>query len=296
MTVATRISQIEIDDSNLPAPTPEIEQERKVAVFDLLEDNSFAPVGREGREVPPGPYHLHLAIREKRLVFDVATEGGEQVAEFHLSLSPCPPRRSRRSTWHGAASTTRARASCRNAWKARPIPISTRRGACSPLSASCITGADRVGEGLPQSVLFCCDHNAVRSPMAEGIMKKLYGPSVYVQSVGVKNDLEIDGFAVAVCQEIGVELSRHRARSFDELREWGDDLSSFDLVIALTPASQRQVLELTRVFHLDVEYWPIMDPSGLGETRDDKLATYRQVRDQIRSRLLDRFGPPVQRA
>ncbi len=80
---------------------------------------------------------------------------------------------------------------------------------------------------LPQSVLFCCDHNAVRSPMAEGLMKKFYGTGTYVQSVGVKNDMEIDGFSIAVCAEIGVELSRHRSRSFDEMEQWGDDLSFF---------------------------------------------------------------------
>ena len=97
-------------------------------------------------------------------------------------------------------------------------------------------------ESLPQSILFCCDHNAVRSPMAEGIMKKLYGTGTYVQSVGVINDLEIDGFSISVCEEIGVELSRHRSRSFDEMEKWGDDLSSFDLIVALSPASQRRAL------------------------------------------------------
>nr|WP_127901653.1 low molecular weight phosphatase family protein [Solirhodobacter olei] len=147
---------------------------------------------------------------------------------------------------------------------------------------------------LPTSVLFCCDHNAVRSPMAEGLMKKFYGHALYVQSAGVKNDLEVDGFAVAVCQEIGVELARHRARSFEEMREWGDDLSGFDLVVALSPASQRQALELTRYYHLEVEYWPILDPTGLGESREAKLAAYRQSRDQIRDRMVARFGPPTQ--
>jgi protein-tyrosine-phosphatase len=143
---------------------------------------------------------------------------------------------------------------------------------------------------LPQSVLFCCDHNAVRSPMAEGIMKKFYGTGTYVQSVGVMNDLEIDGFAIAVCEELGIELSRHRSRSFDEMQEWGDDLSSFDLIIALSPASQRRALDLTRLFHLTVEYWPIMDPTGLGETREAKLISYRQTRDQIVDQLLRRWG------
>ncbi|MBJ6372439.1 low molecular weight phosphatase family protein [Sedimentitalea arenosa] len=145
---------------------------------------------------------------------------------------------------------------------------------------------------LPQSILFCCDHNAVRSPMAEGIMKKFYGTGTYVQSVGVTNDMEIDGFSIAVCKEIGVELSRHRSRSFDEMEQWGDDLSSFDLIVALSPASQRRALELTRYYHLTVEYWPILDPTGLGETRKAKLASYRQARDQIIGHLTDHWGAP----
>ncbi len=144
---------------------------------------------------------------------------------------------------------------------------------------------------LPQSVLFCCDHNAVRSPMAEGIMKKLFGFDVYVQSVGVINDLEIDGFAIAVCKEIGVELARHRSRSFDELEQSGEALAGFDLVVALSPASQRRALELTRFYHLTVEYWQIMDPTGLGETREQKLNVYRQTRDQILGQIEQRWSP-----
>jgi uncharacterized protein (UPF0262 family) len=84
----TRICQIEIDDTGLPAPTPEIEQERKVAIFDLLEDNSFVLPPRNGPAPPGGPYRLALAIRDRRLVFDLDTEDGERVAEFHLSLGP----------------------------------------------------------------------------------------------------------------------------------------------------------------------------------------------------------------
>jgi len=124
-------------------------------------------------------------------------------------------------------------------------------------------------------------------------MKKFYGAGTYVQSVGVRDDMEIDGFSIAVCKEIDVELSRHRSRSFDDMEQWGDDLSSFDLVVALSPASQRRELELTRFFHLDVEYWPILDPSGLGETRAAKLDSYRQTRDQIIARLTSRWGAPA---
>lgn len=125
-------------------------------------------------------------------------------------------------------------------------------------------------------------------------MKKFYGMGTYVQSVGVHSDLEIDGFCIAVCQEINVELSRHRSRSFDDMEKWGDDLSSFDLVVALSPASQRRALELTRYFHLEVEYWPILDPTGLGETRAEKLAAYRQSRDQIIARLIGKWGEPTE--
>lgn len=142
----------------------------------------------------------------------------------------------------------------------------------------------------PTSVLFCCNFNSIRSPMAEGILKKHVGTQIYVQSAGVRHELEIDGFAISVCKEIGVELTRHRARSFSEMEEWGDDISAFELVVALSPAAQRAALEYTRVFALEVEYWQILDPTELGTTRDEKLAAYRQTRDQIAQKISDRFG------
>jgi len=146
--------------------------------------------------------------------------------------------------------------------------------------------------GGPQAVLFCCDHNAVRSPMAEGIMKRDYGTRIFVQSAGVKSDLEIDGFAVAVCAEIGVRLERHRVRTFAEMEEWGDQIGQYDLIVALSPAAQRQALEYTRFHHIEVDYWPVFDPTGIGETRAAKLDAYRHTRDQIAGRIAERFGPP----
>ena len=125
-------------------------------------------------------------------------------------------------------------------------------------------------------------------------MKKFYGQRAYVQSAGVRNDMEIDGFSVAVCLELGIELSRHRSRSFGEMREWGDDLGQFDLIVALSPTSQRQALDLTGIYHLQVEYWPILDPTGIGDHREAKLVAYRQSRDQIRERMITRFGPPTE--
>ncbi|MFN3643208.1 MAG: low molecular weight phosphatase family protein [Gemmobacter sp.] len=145
---------------------------------------------------------------------------------------------------------------------------------------------------FPQAVLFCCDHNAVRSPMAEALMKRFYGQRAYVQSAGVENDLEIDGFAIAVCREWGIELARHRSRSFEEMQQLGEDLEGFDLIVALSPASQRQAIARTRHAHTAVEFWPIIDPTAIGETREAKLAAYRRARDMIRDRMIARFGPP----
>lgn len=125
-------------------------------------------------------------------------------------------------------------------------------------------------------------------------MKKFYGQRAYVQSAGVKNDMEVDGFSIAVCAELGIELARHRARSFEEMQNLGDDLGQFDLIIALSPASQHAALDLTKSYHLEVQYWPIIDPTALGEGRDAKLSAYRQARDQIKIRILDRFGPPTE--
>jgi protein-tyrosine-phosphatase len=110
-----------------------------------------------------------------------------------------------------------------------------------------------------------------------------------VQSAGVKGDREIDGFAITVCREVGVELSRHRTRSFDDLMEWGDDLDSYDLIVALSPAAQRRALEYTRFYSLEVEYWQTMDPSGFGDNRDEKLKKYRTVRNQIVQKIKERF-------
>lgn len=129
--------------------------------------------------------------------------------------------------------------------------------------------------------------------MAEGIAKKLFGIDAYLQSAGIKNDLEIDGFAIAVCEEIGVELSRHQSRSFEEMERLGDQLSSFDLVVALTPASFGRIEDLTRFYHMDLEFWPIDDPSGAGDNREVKLAAYRRTRDQIIEHLKVRWGDPA---
>ena len=122
-------------------------------------------------------------------------------------------------------------------------------------------------------------------------MKKLHGRGVFVQSTGVHHDVETDPFMVAVAAEIGVDLSRHQPKSFDEMEQWGDDIGAFDLIIALSPASQRRALEYTRHYSVEVAYWPTLDPSGMGETREQKLDAYRQTRDQILNAITATFGP-----
>lgn len=142
---------------------------------------------------------------------------------------------------------------------------------------------------LPGSVLFCCDHNCIRSPLAEAYLKTLHGTRIFVQSAGVFSDMEVDGFMVAAAAEIGIDISRHRVRSFDDMESWGEAIGSYDRIIALSPAAQRRALDYTADFHVDVSYWPTLDPTGLGRKREERLAAYRQTRDQIVARIQEEF-------
>ena len=142
---------------------------------------------------------------------------------------------------------------------------------------------------LPSAVLFSCTMNSVRSPMAESIMKFLHGHRVYIDSAGVRSK-DIDGYAIAVMDEIGIDLSRHHAKTFDDLE---DDF--FDVVITLSPEAQHRAIELTRVMACEVEFWNTMDPSLVeSEDREVVLESYRQVRDQLMMKIKQRF--PVQSA
>ncbi len=143
------------------------------------------------------------------------------------------------------------------------------------------------------SVLFCCDHNAIRSPMAEGLAKLYYGKKIFFQSAGILNDLEIDGFAISVCEEIGIKLAKHQPRSFLDMDQWGDRIDSFDLVVALSETSKRKVIEATKSYAVKVIYWPIFDPTVAVNRREEKIANYRKTRDQISAKLIDFFGTPI---
>jgi protein-tyrosine-phosphatase len=136
---------------------------------------------------------------------------------------------------------------------------------------------------LPSAVLFACSMNSVRSPMAEGIMKYLHGNKVYVDSVGVRKG-EIDGFAIAAMEEIGIDVSKHKSKTFDDLED-----TSYDVVISLSPEAQHKAVEMTRVMACDVEFWNTFDPSVVEGDREARLDAYRKVRDQLMARIKEHF-------
>jgi protein-tyrosine-phosphatase len=139
------------------------------------------------------------------------------------------------------------------------------------------------GEELPGAVLFACTLNSVRSPMAAAILRHLFGRFVYVDSVGARAG-ELDALAVEVMDEIGIEIGKHKPKSFDEFED-----TSFDLVVTLSPEAHHKAMELTRTSAAKVEYWPTMDPTAVEGSRDQRLAAYRAVRDELERRIQARF-------
>jgi protein-tyrosine-phosphatase len=141
----------------------------------------------------------------------------------------------------------------------------------------------------PHAVLFACGMNAVRSPMAAGLFGQMFGKSVYVGSCGVQKG-ELDPFAVAVLEEVGVDIARHKPVTFEEL----DELEglSFDLIVTLSPPAHHKALELTHTIAADVEYWPTVDPTGIEGSREQRLEAYREVRDQLIAHIHERFDKP----
>ena len=136
----------------------------------------------------------------------------------------------------------------------------------------------------PASVLFACSLNAVRSPMAEALAKWLFGTRIYLDSAGVHAG-DLDDFAIAVLDEMGVDLHRHHVKTLDAI-----DPGEFDLIVTLSPEAHHAALELTRDVATSVEYWPTMDPSAVEGDRERRLDAYRAVRDQLARKLRQRFG------
>ena len=136
----------------------------------------------------------------------------------------------------------------------------------------------------PSSVLFVCSENALRSPMAEALTKHRLGTAVFVDSVGVR-DGELDPMAIAVMDEIGVDMSRHKSKRLNDLMD-----TSFAVIVTLSPEAQHKAIEVTRLTASEVEYWPTPDPSVAEGHRDARLAAYRELRDYLRKRIEIRFS------
>ena len=139
----------------------------------------------------------------------------------------------------------------------------------------------------PQAVLFACGLNAVRSPMAAALFQQLFGKTIYVGSAGVQKG-ELDPFAVAVMEEVGIDISRHKPVTFEDV----EDLEglNFDLIVTLSPPAHHKALELTRTHSADVEYWPTVDPTAAEGNREQRLHAYRELRDQLLAQIRTRFG------
>src|SRR3954466_12832973 len=139
----------------------------------------------------------------------------------------------------------------------------------------------------PHAVLFACGLNSGRSAMPAGLFKQMIGRTSYVASAGVRKD-ELDPFAVAVLDEVGIDIAKHRPMTFEELEDW--EGLNFDLIVTLSPEAHHKALELTRTIAAEVEYWPTPDPTAVEGTREQRLAAYREVREQLTERIKNRFG------
>lgn len=141
----------------------------------------------------------------------------------------------------------------------------------------------------PQSVLFACTFNAIRSPMAEGLARRLFGRDIYFASAGIKAG-ELDGFAVAAMDEIGIDISQFKPHTFEDLED-----TTFDLIISLSPEAHHRALEFTRTMAVEAIYWPTLDPTAVDGSRERRLEAYRGVRDSLDARIKDllTWRPPA---
>ena len=303
-----RLVSVTLDEESIGRSNEDVEHEREVAIYDLLEQNTFAPVGHDG-----GPYALHLTINGNRLVFDIRLRGrhaGDGASVFAhaaapdrqgllhdlrqlLSGHPHGDARQDRGDRHGPARHPQRRLAhpdraaqgqgdgrCRH--RAPPVHVDLR-AALERLRRR--STAERGAR--PQAVLFACGMNAVRSPMAAGLFQQMFGKSVYVGSAGVQRG-ELDPFAVAVMEEIGIDIARHKPVTFEDV----EDLEglNFDLIVTLSPPAHHKALELTRTNAAEVEYWPTIDPTSVEGSREQRLEAYRAVRDELMAHIRERFG------
>jgi protein-tyrosine-phosphatase len=141
-----------------------------------------------------------------------------------------------------------------------------------------------------KSVLFACTHNAIRSPMAAGLVRLRFGPLMRVDSVGVRPHEETSAMAAFVMDELGGDIAKHRPKGFEAFAENED--GPFDLIVSLSPEAHHQALDRIPELGLAAEYWPTFDPSLAEGSREQVLLEYRTVRDGLDRRIRERFPRP----
>ena len=144
------------------------------------------------------------------------------------------------------------------------------------------SSADQIG-----AILFACNINAVRSAMAETMVKDAFPGKIFVDSCGVTPGIQ-DGFATAVMQEIGLDMSAHQPKSFDDL-----DSGFYDVIISFSPEAHVAAEALTQNMDCATLYWPVDNLANLTGSREEMLRAYRHVRDDIRHKLSIYFGKPI---
>jgi uncharacterized protein (UPF0262 family)/protein-tyrosine-phosphatase len=294
-----RIASIHFDSRSVEKRNTEIEHERAVAVYDLLEQNRFAPIGHDA-----GPYDLHLGVVDNRLMLDIRAENGAPVIIFGLSLTPfrrvirdysivCESYYNaiqsqsltqveaidmgRRAVHNEGADLLIQRLSGKV-----DVDQDTARRLFTLIYVLHTAGSTAMQAAPTPRVLFVCTRNAVRSPMAEALLAKRRGDSARVRSAGIAGD-SVDPLAAAVMAEIGIDVAHHQSTTLTD-----PILADFDVVISLSgEAAARFDPPPTGII---VEHWDIDDPTGAEGNRDARLAAYRDVRDALEKRIAARFS------
>ncbi|MBT5767645.1 low molecular weight phosphatase family protein [Pseudemcibacter sp.] len=136
-----------------------------------------------------------------------------------------------------------------------------------------------------ESLLFVCNYNSVRSPIAECLAKDIFGDRVFIDSIGIQEELlEINPFAISVMEEAGLILLNHKPKHFEDLND-----TSFDLIICLSAEAEEKMKSLTRGYDIKIELWETDDPSGVKGNRENIMSAFREMRDELKTRIEERL-------
>ena len=137
---------------------------------------------------------------------------------------------------------------------------------------------------LLTSILFVCNINSIRSPMAEAILKLWFNKKIFIDSCGIRNG-KIDHMAIEVMAEENFDLTNHSSKLFSDLES-----TYFDLIITFTNEAYSEVKSQTKTQDCEIEYIDIPGASQTTGNRQQRLDSYRQVRDLLIEKLKDRFS------